>query len=427
MKSPLKMTIILTILAASLIGLDARASETACYGYRSQNAAMTAPSNKMVPLDVQTRVWCYKKVSAPRPATLIYNADQPELRPELAVLVESGSVTHASLLKGKTTINKLAGRFNPLGVPLTPPGGAKVMPEKTDERFLKSVDKVLDYLMTGKSANYSLRMLEGDISATAITSQHLPWRGFWWSFAGGKLHAGPESPLAKYDRYVAARTGQPSLAQIWESVKHAPDGNPWSGHCNGWAASSIMRPEPTAPITDPVTGITFSIGDQKGILASQDNCMTAAFFGERYNGWRGETMDDIYPGDFHNVLLYYIGQLRKPIAMDRFRNASVDNHVASGFDMKIKREGDHFDVTVVLNMHKYDAGPDKAPGPAPMYTKEFKYRLWLGGKGDVIKAQWLTENNPDFIWVPLAPLDGCEHENPYVQGQWINQLMGYGS
>lgn len=427
---PIFSTLLIAI--ASLIALDARANETSCYAYRQQDASMTRPPSQISPLDVRASVWCYRKVSSPRPATLIYNADGAILRPELAVLVEQGGViTHASLMKGKTTFHKLQGRFNPLGVPLSPPTGARAMPVKTDPDFVNSVEKVLQLFFSAPAKLHSLHgfqqsFLSGraDFSGTVVSAENLPWRGFWWSFAGGKLHSGPESPLAKYDRYVSSRTGQPSLAQIWESVKHQPDGNPWSGHCNGWAASSIIRPEPKEGFTDPVSGVTFTVGDLKGILASQDNCAQAAFFGNRYNGWRGETMDDIYPGDFHNVILYYIGQMRKPVAMDRFRNASVDNHVASGFDMKMRREGDHVDVTTVLNMHKYDAGPEKPPGPAPVYTKEFKYRLWLGAKGEVIKAQWLTQNNPDFIWVPLAPLE-CDHANPYVTEDWVRQIMRY--
>ncbi|MEK7358038.1 MAG: hypothetical protein AAB250_16435, partial [Bdellovibrionota bacterium] len=402
----MKSFFVVALAVFSLIGPAAHASATTCYAIRAEDASMMAAPSQLSPLDVRQRTWCYMKVTSPRVAKLIYNADQAELRPELAVLVDAdGTVTHASLQKGVRTLHRFRARFNPLGVPLDEPNSGPV-PAKVDARFTKSVDAVLQYLMTGHGAQlHSLRTFQGRFQASAIEADHMPFRGFWWSFAGGKLHSGPDSPLAKFDRYVAARSGAPSLAQIWESVKHAPDGNPWSGHCNGWAASSIMRPEPSGPITDPVSGVTFSIGDQKGLLAVQDNCATAAFFGTRFNGWRGETMDDIYPGDFHNVLLYYIGQLRKPIAMDRYRNASVDNHVASGFDMKVVREGDHFDVTVDLKMHKYDASPDKPPGPAPLYTKEFKYRLWLGGKGEVIKAQWLVENNPDFIWVPLAPLE----------------------
>lgn len=404
---------------------DGLASDTACYGFRVQDASSVKPPSQLTPLDVHQQMWCYKQVTAPRRATLIYNADQSVLRPELAVLVdESGTVTHASLLKGKTTVHKINGaRFNPLGVPLKAPADGRLLPMKTDAVFIASVDKVLAYLMRGEGSYYSMRIRPGNFSAIAVTADQVPWRGFWWSFAGGMLHNGPDSPLAKYDRFVMARTGQPSLAQIWESVRHAPDGNPWSGHCNGWAASSIMRPEPKAPITDPVSGVTFSVGDQKGLLATQDFCATTAFFGSRFNGWRGEDKDDIYPGDFHNVILYYIGQLHKPVAMDRHSSPAVDNHVASAYTMDIKREGDHFAVNTTLTMHKYDAGPDKPPGPAPDYKREFKYLLWLGSKGEVIKARWLNEN-PDFIWVPLAPFE-CEEANPYVTEQWIDQIFGY--
>ena len=73
----------------------------------------------------------------------------------------------------------------------------------------------------------------------------MPWSGYWWSRREGKLAKGwaghAESPMQRYDRYVMSRTGKNPGAQAWEQKHHYnPTAPSWWGHCNGWAAASIM-------------------------------------------------------------------------------------------------------------------------------------------------------------------------------------------
>src|SRR5262249_4058512 len=73
-----------------------------------------------------------------------------------------------------------------------------------------------------------------------------PWSGWWWpaSDGAGPTLFAPNSPLDKYDRYVAAVTGSSPGTLTWErSQVYFPD-NPWAGHCNGFAAAALLEPEP---------------------------------------------------------------------------------------------------------------------------------------------------------------------------------------
>jgi hypothetical protein len=76
-------------------------------------------------------------------------------------------------------------------------------------------------------------------------------------------------------------------------------GSQWAGHCNGFAAAALLEPEPTEP--RDVLGVTFSVGDQKGLLTDYHfGDATAWVFGE-------ESGAGVTPADFHHVLLAWLG------------------------------------------------------------------------------------------------------------------------
>ena len=62
-------------------------------------------------------------------------------------------------------------------------------------------------------------------------------------------------------------------AAAWESTNHRYQGTWWEGHCNGWAASSVLRVQPVASKRDPCSGLVFSVSEQKGLLAERDLCI----------------------------------------------------------------------------------------------------------------------------------------------------------
>jgi len=132
----------------------------------------------------------------------------------------------------------------------------------------------------------------------AAQVEHGVWSGWWWPAhdAGGPTLFAANGPLEKYDRYVAAVTGQNPATRDWERQELYFPGATWAGHCNGFAAASLLEPEPTAPID--VLGINFSVADLKGLLVDYHFGDSAA--------WAFGTDGQVNPADFHNALLNWV-------------------------------------------------------------------------------------------------------------------------
>ena len=87
----------------------------------------------------------------------------------------------------------------------------------------------------------------------------------------------------------------------------------WAGHCNGWAAASILEPEPTAPVTR--NGITFSVGDQKGLLSGYH-------FGDEGAYLVGGRPDGVSPREFRDALQLFLGSKHQPILANIYARSS---------------------------------------------------------------------------------------------------------
>lgn len=402
---------------ALIIGPIAGQTDTSCYNFHVPETADRAASI----LAFKTETWCYQDLSYPAGSTFIFNGDEETVRPELAMVVDAnGILTHGSLLAGEVTVHRVrASEFNPFSIPLKEP--QNIWPQEANQIYdPHSADSVLEFLLAARSP-------VNDLSIHAIPEDHAsanikPWRGYWWPYRGRTLYGSEKSPLAKYDRYVDANTGSNPNAASWEGKHHRFHGVLWEGHCNGWAASSILRKQPDKPKHDPRSGVTFSVSDQKGLLAETDYCAKTAFFGKRYRGRTGDDINDIHPEVFHKTLLYYIGELRKPVVMDYKRKASVDNNVISGYSMsRLKKSDYEYDITAVLTMHKYDRSRSEELGIARTYTRTYKYSLMTDTTGKIVKGSWNSEN-PDFLWVPLGISD-CSTNNPQLKHEIVQQIL----
>lgn len=402
----------------------AQGFELACYRIPAPGNpdADRLPGSEAASLQEDT--WCYRSIDNPQGATYIFNADPSAARPEMSAIVEAdGTLVHASLLGGELTAHRLKSNYNPMPFPLRAPQDRPRVKEAEGRIFGSEAREALNFLLStpAQTEDISFRG-EGNFSAM-VSAVVYPWRGFWWPYKSGRLYRGSASPLAKYDRYVQARTGTNPGAQAWEASNHKPTGLAWSGHCNGWAAASIMRREPRNPVRDPVSGVVFSVSDLKGILSEKDKCIRLAFFGHRYNGNPGDDLTDIYPGEFHNTLLYYIGVLKKPIAIDYMQGEGVENNVVSAYTMKIhKTEANAYNIEATLRIHEYDGQRTNKPGIAPSYAKVYKYKIWVDDQGQIINGVWLSQN-PDFLWAPLGP-NQCGTANPMVTEDWIQKITG---
>jgi hypothetical protein len=401
----------------SLFYFDLHAAEpSVCYKIEMKESP--AAENNLSPIE---EIWCYQKLMNPAGSIYIYNADSNQVKPELALVIDKdGILTHSSLLAGKLTVHRvLAKDFNPFSIPLTEPTHLQALPRDFTVGFSPLAENVLNYLLSHTSTPVeTFNLFEGTLEGHANA---FPWRGFWWPYKGRPLSGSSNSPMVKYDRFVRSRSGSNSSAAAWENSHHLSTGLWWEGHCNGWAASSILRSEPRSSKYDSSTGITFSVSDIKGLLSEADSCVNSSFFGHRYNGAR-DNIRDINPALFHKTLTYYVGSLRKPIVTDYHNDSVVDNHVISGYSMTVSQAGTHnYRVTVVLRMHKYDSFRTDAPGMAPTYNRTYRYILRKDASGNIVDGSWLSDN-PDFVWVPLSS-GNCSGRNPWIKDNWIQSLL----
>jgi hypothetical protein len=145
----------------------------------------------------------------------------------------------------------------------------------------------------GRAPAYALEPERPPVARAELEQK--PWSGWWWpaSPAQGATLFAPGGPLDKYDQYVANITGEQAGTRAWERAAFYLPGVAWAGHCNGWAAAALLEPEPTEPLE--AAGVTFSVGDLKGLLAAYHFADAAAWsFGE------GGILD---PADFQRALL----------------------------------------------------------------------------------------------------------------------------
>ena len=404
------------ILFVSFLSLSALGADKTphCYWFKPGIVeAVEHDSDTDIP-DAET--WCYQRVESPKPGMYIFNIDQGQPRPEVSIFKgDDGYLIHASLMAGKITTHRVkASDYNPFSVPLEEPTITQLTGIRLSPATLNTAKTVLNNLVNSQQEDTVIAIQEGTFTAQASV---LPWRGYWFPQRGQPI----TTPLKKYDLFVKARTGQTPNSAGHERSKHAWGGEVWEGHCNGWAAAAILNEEPVTPKTDALSGMKFSVLDQKAFLIERDFCVTHAFFGSRYRD-AADNLSDIRPALFHKTLTYYIGQLGKPVATDYNKGATVDNAVISGYTMTIKKTASKtYRVNSVVTLHHYDKVKSDLPGIAKSVQKKYNYSIRVNDTGEIIGGNWFT-GNPDFLWVPLSH-SACSKNNQKLDPAYIEQIL----
>jgi hypothetical protein len=230
------------------------------------------------------------------------------------------------------------------------------------------------------------------------------WSGWWWpaSGAGGALFA-PSGPLDKYDRYVAATTGQDPGTRDWEREHMYLPTPAWAGHCNGAAAAALLEPEPQAPVT--TQGITFSVADLKGLLVDYH-------FGDAAS-WSYGDEGDLDPVAFQRTLLDWFATRHTGFALTfDLGGGEVWSYAVYGFQTEwapdaARDELWHVTTTVWLadtNVPTGFVGTRPYPDPS---GKQFTYDL-VGDPRHPSSGAWTGASqagrfaHPNRIWYPNA-------------------------
>ncbi len=254
------------------------------------------------------------------------------------------------------------------------------------------------------------------------------WSGWWWpAFEGlGPTLFAPNSPLDKYDRYVAAVTGQSPGTRAWERQQLYFPSDRWAGHCNGFAAAALLEPEPTEPVE--VLGITFSVGDQKGLLADYHFGDAAA--------WSFGQDDEVSPADFHRILLNWFAVTRKGFVLTfDMGGGEVWSYPVYRFETEWAPDPVEPDLWLVrtrvwmadMNVPANFIGTKPYPGPE---GKLFEYNL----RGDPRKASegaWTGSSqrgrfaHPGRIWYPEPSVRNDERElvSPALDRQTLANIL----
>jgi hypothetical protein len=423
------------LVLVALFAVSARAAVSGggmprCYAISVSETPEASPWDMVRQHEADEQRWCYWDQAQ---GTLVFNADEPTIRPELAALVEwtadhrIGTITHGSLLKGVRSIHRSqVTAVDPLPVTLDERalGGASLRSRigLTDGQMVQAY-AIASQFRQSRAAAFRATVTEGTFTAMLDDSK-LPYKGYWWPFATVDLAAGAHSPLGKYDAIVGKWTGTNPGSAAWESANHSTTAVAWGGHCNGWAASSVLYPDFTKYLWDKDSQQVLFPSDIKGILTEASFCVSFNFYGHRYNGNPGDDLLDIYPDLFHQTLVYYLSEVKKPIAFDYERDVPVDNNVITGYTMTITKTGvpNQFHVVAALRVHNYQPHRDEASGSATLRNRQYEYLLNTDANGNIVSGTWISDN-PDFLWVPLAPKQNCSGKNPKLDLAQIDKLM----
>jgi hypothetical protein len=379
--------------------------------------------------------WCYELAdTGDGAAWLVYNADQEEPRLELSALARIepdggiGEVAHGSLARGELSVHRFRiPGFSPFSVPLHPAeaaiSGAR-MAWGPAARASRKLDGILSRLAgAGQERIAATVRLRPGVEEASVEAAKLPYGAYWWPHSGIPLALPEDAPLRKYDRIVKNWTGRDPKSVDWEIATHSLQNVDWGGHCNGWAASSVLYREPETALWDSGTQQVIKITDINGMLTEASFCVNWAFYGSRYRT-SADDPKDIHPDRFHKVLEYTIKKLKKPVAHDYRWWESVDNHVITGYRFEITADpaqARQFNVKATLQISGYDSDRYEATGPARQYAREYLYTLTTDAAGEITGGAWISEN-PDFLWVPLSQ-SNCGRENPRIDPAQIERIM----
>ena len=264
-----------------------------------------------------------------------------------------------------------------------------------------------------------------------------PWSGYWWPLSKGELIYGYNSnlpPLQKYDYLAYGYYPGPATNESYNKKLNYDSGaGSWFGLCNGWAAAAIMTQEPTAPNT--VQGITFNVGDQKGLLSEAwyNTSGDGWFEGSRYDGNSGDDLQDLYPDDLWTLLRIYIRDQKVPFVLDLSADEQVWNYPVYKYSISWSPlSGGWYDCTMYLECADDGVQPDFVG--TQIITRNYTFRVQMQNGNFISGTGYWTgssiQDHPDFAWYPRQPartaecLSKLQHHPNHLQGWRQNNQPG---
>jgi hypothetical protein len=287
--------------------------------------------------------------------------------------------------------------------------------------------------------------LQAQVQPEEGTATIRPWSGWWWPAHSGHLVLGylygDPGALYKHDQ-VSGRH-----AAAWERkapYHFTPGGPDWWGHCHAWAAASILEPEPRREVTQ--NGVTFHVGDLKGLLSEAHFSDKPAFYGQRSFGNPEDDFQDMYPQEVWSVLRQQIYQNKLAVIFDLAPGPEVWSYPAYRYQIRFQPIDEASYRSLAAAALPLEKRPRAADLPGAIaYTGQLSlwgatfgvYPDFLGTattqhdylfvfrvRGGVLAPgsdHWVGKNvqdHPDFAWYPVARAQ----ENPELDYLLVTRL-----
>ncbi len=327
----------------------------------------------------------------------------------------------------------------------------------------------------------NLKVME-EQSLLKASAQEMPWSDTYWPLSKGGLgqrYADEEMMMMEFKEalsYVELRPAEKLIAEgRWNELSPAEkydslmglDHYPltkvswaegkeyldeygkvesWMGLCHGWAAVSIMMPEPkrSLEIPTPKGPKLFYPSDIKGLgtLLWAKGDFETRFIGGRCNSKnpnednqdRSVEKDclDNNPGTWHQVVVNQIGVTKRPFIMDANYSYEVWNHPVFSYEYKYFHPKTRKSVTTlseaVAERNSFDDKRSKFRARETKYivgvkmrvtylvenqpshdedqpkltsVVDYHYDLELNRNFEIIGGEWYSSEHPDFLWIPV--------------------------
>lgn len=257
------------------------------------------------------------------------------------------------------------------------------------------------------------------------------------------------SPAEKYDYFFQLKNKgitQSNWAEGKGYFNEYGKVETWMGLCHGWAAASIMMPEPKKAVEVSTSAGSFSFYPSD-IKALATLIWAKGQFNTRFVGGRCHLKDpatdsmgrpivedclDNNPGTWHMAIVNQIGQFKRSFVMDATFDYEVWNQPVTGYSFKYYNPITKTETTklqdAIVTREKFLDDPrakvrapktthvvgvtmavkyivENSPSieenqPTATKTVNYTYDLELDSTLNIIGGEWYSENHPDFLWVP---------------------------
>ena len=270
-------------------------------------------------------------------------------------------------------------------------------------------------------------------------AEKMPWSSWWYPTHDRRLFEnsddGEKSTLKRYDQYVRKiKPNSGSSRDFEEDEVYDPQSGGWAGLCHAWALASIMEDEPKKAVIK--NGVKFRIQDLKALLLkTYESSYPKNTFGQRNNANWDSVYEDIYPEQFHTILMAELFEKKQAFLMDFDAAYQVWNVPVYQAKVRIEKDPDNSNVvhvsTTVTVASPYINDMDQV-GTSPM-AFNYKYDLygnWEASDRFVVDyGIWVKKghsdsrrSHPDFIVVKPDSVIR-KSKNEFIDPKIVDEIL----